>query len=58
MLDKAIAHGKERRKSYRGAKAVDRTCRNHRGCPACYANRMHSAKKAQDKADYQEEGDA
>ena len=34
-LDKAIAHGKERRKPYRGAKAADKTCRNHGGCPAC-----------------------
>lgn len=28
-LDKAIASGKEKRKPYRGAKAVDATCRNH-----------------------------
>lgn len=28
-LDKAIKHGKEHRKQYRGAKAVDPTCRNH-----------------------------
>ena len=28
-LDKAIEHGKEKRKPYRGAKAVDRSCRNH-----------------------------
>lgn len=28
-LDKAIRHLKERRKPYRGAKAVDKTCRNH-----------------------------
>jgi len=34
-LDKAIEHGKERRKPYRGAKAVDAMCRNHGGCPAC-----------------------
>ena len=26
-LDKAIKHGKEKRKPYRGAKAVDKTCR-------------------------------
>lgn len=28
-LDKAIKHGKEHRKPYRGAKAVDPWCRNH-----------------------------
>ena len=28
-LDKAIEHKKEKRKPYRGAKAVDPTCRNH-----------------------------
>ena len=32
-LDKAIEHGKEHRKPYRGAKAVDKTCRNHGGRP-------------------------
>lgn len=29
MLDKAIIHGKEHRKPYYGAKAIDKTCRNH-----------------------------
>jgi hypothetical protein len=28
-LDKAIQHGKEKRKQYRGAKAFDPACRNH-----------------------------
>ena len=28
-LDKAIDHGKEKRKKYRKSKAVDCTCRNH-----------------------------
>ena len=28
-LDKAIEHGKEKRRPYRGAKAIDATCRNH-----------------------------
>lgn len=31
-LDKAIEHGKEHRKEYRGSKAIDKTCRNHGGC--------------------------
>lgn len=41
MLDKAIASGKERRKPYTGAKAIDRTCRNHGGCAWCEGNRLH-----------------
>lgn len=44
-LDKAIAHGKEKRKPYRGSKAIDRTCRNHGGCPACEMNRKLSTIK-------------
>ena len=40
-LDKAIVHGKERRKPYRGAKAVDATCRNHGSDKWCEANRRH-----------------
>ena len=38
-LDKAIEHGKEHREPYRGAKALDYTCRNHGGCPWCEGNR-------------------
>lgn len=34
-LDKAIQHGKERRKLYHGCKSFDPACRNHGGCPAC-----------------------
>lgn len=40
-LDKAIEHGKEKRKPYRGSKAFDYTCRNHGGCPWCEENRKH-----------------
>lgn len=40
-LDKAIAHGKEHRKLYRGTKAIDATCRNHGSCLWCRANRLH-----------------
>lgn len=39
-LDKAIEHGKEHRKRYRGGKAFDCTCRNHGGCDWCRENRM------------------
>lgn len=44
-LDKAIKHGKEHRKPYRGGKAVDSTCRNHGGCPCCLSNRMHKYRR-------------
>lgn len=40
-LDKAIKHGKEHRKPYRGAKAIARSCRNHKGCIWCAGNRTH-----------------
>ncbi len=38
-LDKAIEHGKEKRKPYRGSKAIDPMCRNHGGCLWCEKNR-------------------
>ena len=38
-LDKAIEHGKEKRKPYRGSKTIDHTCRNHGSCPWCKENR-------------------
>lgn len=44
-LTKAIEHGKERRKPYRGAKAVDASCRSHGGCPWCRMKREHKDKK-------------
>ncbi len=44
-LDKSIQSGKERRKSYRGAKAIDRTCRNHGSCDWCKRNRTHKNEK-------------
>ena len=40
-LDRAIEHGKEYRKEYRGSKAIDKTCRNHGGCEWCEENRKH-----------------
>ena len=48
-LDKAIEHGKEHRKSYRGSKAIDPSCRNHGGCPWCEGNRLFRAKKELEK---------
>lgn len=47
-LDKAIKSGKEHRKPYRGAKAVDGTCRNHGGCPWCEENRRHKFRDKQE----------
>ena len=46
FLDKAITHGKEKRKPYRGAKAVDKYCRNHGSCIWCRENRLHRFKKS------------
>lgn len=40
-LDKAIAHGKEKRKPYYGPKAIDPSCRNHGSCLWCRENRKH-----------------
>lgn len=43
--NKAIAYGKEKRKPYRGGKAVAYSCRNHGDCPYCYGNRTYSSAK-------------
>lgn len=53
-LDKAIQHGKEHRKQYRGAKLIDKSCRNHGGgsgyqCPYCLGNRLHSTEVRKQK---------
>jgi len=50
-FDKAIEHGKEHRKQYRGCKAIDPSCRNHGGCPVCESNRKHKYKKAMKNID-------
>lgn len=39
-LDKAILHGKEKRKPYRGSKAICPSCRNHGSCAWCRDNRL------------------
>ena len=54
-LDKAIKYGKEHRKPYRGAKAIDYTCRNHGSCKYCEGNRLHKFKK--DEPIIEEEAD-
>lgn len=45
---------KDRRKAYFRGKAVDRSCRNHGGCPYCEAGRQHKNKRREP----QEDGDA
>lgn len=51
-LDKAIEHGKEKRKPYHKSKAIDKSCRNHGSCPYCEQNRLYKFKKAEDKRDF------
>ena len=43
-LDKSIEHGRDHRKQYHGARAVDRSCRPHGSCPWCRGNRLHNSK--------------
>ena len=51
-MDKGIEHGKEKRRKHRGAKAVDRTCRNNGSCPSCEGTRTHNARKRKAEAKY------
>ena len=53
-LDKAIQHGKERRKPYHGGKAIDHTCRNHGGCPWCEDNRLYRTKREHERLEEEE----
>ena len=53
-LDKSIESGKEHRKKFRGAKAVDRMCRNHGGCSYCTGNRLYRTKKKTEAVKYRE----
>lgn len=52
-LDKAIQYGKEKRRQYRGAKAIDRTCRCNGTCEYCRGNRLKHYKIAD--IDYKEQ---
>lgn len=54
-LDKAIEHKKEYRKTYRGAKLVDSSCRNHGACSWCKENRLYKNIKRIDTAKFKEE---
>lgn len=49
-LDKAILHGKEHRRPYTGAKAIDRTCQNHGSCGWCRDNRTYQSRRKMEKA--------
>lgn len=51
-LDKAIEHGKEHRKPYRGSKVFDVYCRNHKGCQACLNNRFIQMHRMNEKLKY------
>lgn len=54
-LDKAIKHGKEKRRQYTGARAIDPSCRNHGSCDWCRANRLHASKVQNEIADAKRE---
>lgn len=43
--DKAIEHGKEHRKPWRGARAWDTRCRSHGGCKCCEAIRAYKERR-------------
>jgi hypothetical protein len=45
MLDKAIKHGKEKRKEYRKSQAFDRSCRHGGSCSYCSGNRVFASKR-------------
>ena len=49
-LNKAIEHGKERRKRYKGSKAFDYSCHNHKSCGWCRDTRLYNYKKEKERA--------
>ena len=51
-LDKAIEHGKEKCKPYRGSKAIDCSCRNNGTCEWCKASRLYSTRKREEAMKY------
>ena len=50
-FDKNYPNRKDHRKPYRKAKAVDRSCRNHKSCPWCMDNRLWFDRKRRRVAD-------
>lgn len=56
-LDKAIQHGKEKRKPYTGSERYFKSCRNHGSCPWCESNRKHKfrdKRNGENKNDYED----
>lgn len=51
-LDKGVEHGKEKRKKYRGGKAIDCTCRNNGSCSWCRDTRTHNTKRRKTESEY------
>jgi hypothetical protein len=49
-LDKAIAHGQERRAPYRRSASFDRSCRHGGSCPYCKNNRLLPRRKLDELA--------
>lgn len=43
-FEKAIQHGKEKRKKYRDSRRFDYSCRNHGSCGYCKRTRTHTFK--------------
>lgn len=52
-LDKAIEHGKEKRKPYYDSRRFDCSCRNHGSCSYCQSNRTISDKRARARTEGQ-----
>jgi len=52
-LRKAIRHGKEKRRDYRGPKAADPNCQNHGDCFICQGNRTYHDRKRRSAAEAQ-----
>jgi hypothetical protein len=56
-LDKAIIHNKEFRKPYRGAKAIDSSCRNHGTDSWSMEDRLYKSVKSEPAYDPNDEYD-
>jgi hypothetical protein len=52
MLDKAILHKKEYRKQYHGARAVDKTCRNHGSDEWALRNRLNNSLRRLERTEF------
>lgn len=49
-LDKAIEHGKEKRKPYTDSRAIFGSCRNHGTCWHCNGNRLYRSRRLEQMA--------